>query len=91
MREEWAEAIKASDVAYKEMIEAMNSNDIKRIMAAKGKYDSLEDERERATIRAGHFPAWPPRTDEGLASVGLTREQVNKILAQNVGRNWSAS
>lgn len=89
MQDEWAEAIRVSDKAYKEMIAAMNNGHITPLIEAKHNYELAEMERERATIRAGHFPAWPPLTDEGLDKIGLTRQQVDNILADNAGRDRS--
>ncbi|MFA5919466.1 MAG: hypothetical protein WC800_08020 [Candidatus Nanopelagicaceae bacterium] len=89
MGDQWSDAIRASDEAYKEMIAVMNIGHVTPFIEAEHKYKLAEMEEERAAIRAGHFPAWPPLTDEGLEKIGLTRQQVDKILADNAERDRS--
>jgi hypothetical protein len=81
MADEWGKAVEKSDKAYQKMIEAIASGNVEQFVVAREEYDLAEDECERATIRAGHFPDWPPRTEEGLQRIGLTREQVNEKLS----------
>lgn len=83
MSDEWGKSIQKSDKAYQKMTEAIASDNVKQFVVAEEEYEIAEDECERAAIRAGHFPEWPPRTEEGLKKIGLTREQVNEIRTRN--------
>jgi len=83
MSDEWVVSIQESDRAFEKMIEAARSGSVQQFVTAREEYKIAEDECERATIRAGYLPGWPPRTEEGLKRIGLTRDQVNEILARN--------
>lgn len=81
MTDEWGLAIQKADRAHEALAKIMASGTSKDILEAMDALDEAEKEREIATVKAGHIPAWPPRTDEGLAKWNVTRAQVNEWLA----------
>ena len=82
MTDDWGLAIQKSDWAREALLKITGSGKTQEILNALDALDEAEREREIATVKAGHLPAWTPSTDEGLARWGVTREQVNEWVAR---------
>ena len=75
-------ATQKANLAHEALVKTMESGNVKEILAAIDAFDEAEKESEIETVKAGFLPAWPPKTDEGLARWNLTRDQVNDLLSR---------
>ena len=83
MTDNWGLATQKADRAHEALLKTMESGNVKETLAAMDALDVAEKEREIETVKAGFLPAWPPKTDEGLARWNVTRDQVNDWLSRS--------
>ncbi len=82
MTDEWELAIQKANRAREALSKIIASGRTQEIRVALNALDEAEREREIATVKAGHLPAWPPTTDEGLVKWNITKEEVEAWLAR---------